>query len=77
MTQREERKSFFLKTTVSGNPDAYALPGAFNQLPKYSFGKSVRDEALPRGPPGPGAYNYINQVGNANDCDLINASQRY
>lgn len=62
MSQTEARKSFFLKTTVSGNPDAgkYNIPGSFNAQPKFSFGKSVRDEPLPRGPPGPGAYNYIN-----------------
>lgn len=49
---------------MTGNPDAgnYDKQGfeKLNQVPKYSFGKSQRDVPLSRGPPGPGAYNYIN-----------------
>ena len=60
---KDARKSYFLKTTVSGNPDAgnYNIPGfkKLNGSASYSFGKSKRDEPLPCGPPGPGAYNYI------------------
>jgi hypothetical protein len=65
-----------LKTSVSGNPD----PGNYEKVgftkvnanPKFSFGKSQREIPLRRGPPGPGAYNYINQVGNDNDGHLVN-----
>lgn len=49
---------------MSGNPDAgnYEKPGfdKLNARPSFSVGKSQRDVPLPRGPPGPGAYNYIN-----------------
>ena len=73
---KDRRHSYFLKTTVTGNPDAgnYEKSGfaQLNSIPKYSFGKSKRDEALPRGPPGPGAYGFINQVGNDNDFHLTN-----
>lgn len=61
---KDERKSFFLKTSVSGNPDPgnYEKAGfdKLNANPKFAFGKSKRDEPMARGPPGPGQYNYIN-----------------
>ena len=76
---KDARKSYFLKTSVSGNPDPgnYEKDGfaKLNKIPQYSFGKSQRDVPLRRGPPGPGAYNYINQVGNMNDCHMINSTQ--
>lgn len=78
---KDTRKSFFLKTSVSGNPEPGNYPKAgfekLNAMPKYSFGKSQRDQALARGPPGPGAYNYINQVGNHNDTHMTNQSQKF
>ncbi len=78
---KDGRSSFFLKTSVTGTPDAgnYEKPGfaTINANPKFSIGKSLRD--LPsEGRPssvGPGSYNYINQVGNANDYHLANLSK--
>jgi len=61
---KDSRKSYFLKTSVSGPQDAgkYEKNGfeKLNANPKFAFGQEKRDVPLPRGPPGPGAYNYIN-----------------
>lgn len=79
MLEREKRKSFFLQTSVSGNPDPgnYEKPGfqQLNSVPKYSFPKGSREPPLSEGPPGPGAYNFIQQVGNMNDGRLSNKIQ--
>ncbi len=63
---KDNRQSFFLRTTVSGTPDAgnYEKPGfaTVNANPKFSIGKSLRDlpsDSKP-GAVGPGSYNYIN-----------------
>lgn len=76
---KDARLSYFLKTSISGNPDPgnYEKKGfeKLNYYPKYSFGKEQRDVPLPRGPPGPDAYDYINQVGNHNDCHMTNTKQ--
>lgn len=75
---KDLRKSYFLKTSVTGNPDAgnYEKPGftKLNAIPSFSVGKAKRDVPLPRGPPGPGAYKYINQVGNMNDLHITNSN---
>jgi len=76
---KDPRKSYFLKTSVSGNPDPgnYEKDGftKLNANPKFQFGKEQRDVPLPKGPPGPGTYDYINQVGNNNDCHMTNSKQ--
>lgn len=61
---KDQRKSYFLKTASTGVPAGcnYEKPNfeKLNYFPKYSFGKEQRDVPLPRGPPGPGMYEYIN-----------------
>lgn len=63
---KDKRESFFLKTTVTGTPDAglYNKPG-FDKLNRstFSFGKSSRPPVLARGPPGPGEYNLRADLG--------------
>jgi len=75
---KDNRKSYFLKTSLSGNPDPgnYEKNGfaKLNAVPQYSFGHEQRDVPLPRGPPGPGQYNFISQVGNNNDCHMMNSN---
>ena len=61
-TYKQERSPYFLKTTVSGNPDAkYELQSfeKLNQNPKFSFGKSDRFEKDIGHSVGPGQYDYI------------------
>ena len=64
---RDNRASFFLKTSVSGNPEPgnYNKPGFahVNHQPKFSFSKSSRPEARKRGPPGPGEYEPAQPMG--------------
>jgi len=59
--------SFFLKTSVSGNPEPglYEKPGfaTVNHYPKFSFSKSCRPVAHNRGPPGPGQYEAAQHLG--------------
>ena len=56
---KDSRKSYFLRTTVSGNPE----PGVYekkglgeqNYEPKYAFGRSEYPRPKTgKGPPGPG-----------------------